>query len=201
MPRVARSELLYDGCYAHIISRSIRKMRLFKDDEDFYELYRLFMMTKKQAGYQVHHYCFMQTHFHLAARIPDVAEFSKAMGFLKSQYSFKFHAKYRLSGPIWRERYKGLLIEDENYLRACGAYIEHNPVKAGLVGKAEEWKFSSSQHYRGKNTDPLIDEYEEYGKINKPVEIEFEEEEFFENARAIGSPFFRFQIYEKLKRG
>jgi putative transposase len=201
MPRIARTDIMYNGCYAHIISRSIRKMKLFKDEEDFQNIYRLLEFTKKRAGYKIYHYCFMQTHIHLAVSVKDIKAFSNAMGYVKSQYSYMYHSKYRLSGPIWRERYKGILIEDENYMRVCGAYIENNPVKAGLVKNARDWKFSSNQHYCGEIMNELIDDYEGIGEIGKAIEIEFEEKEFFEQGRAIGSPFFRFQVYEKMKRG
>jgi putative transposase len=63
---------------------------------------------------------------------------------LKSSYIRYFHAKYKLSGPLWRERYKSLLIENEPYLFVCGEYIENNPVKAGLANLSEEYPFGSA---------------------------------------------------------
>ncbi len=200
MPRIARREILYDGCYAHIISRSIRKMKLFREKADFQELYQLFAETKRQACFKIYHYCFMHTHFHLAVSIPDIKEFSNALRDVKSQYSHKFHAKYHLSGPIWNDRYRGLLIENEAYLQACGTYIENNPVKAGFVKKANDWKFSSSRHYQGEGPDLLVDNYADSDNLSRAVEIDFEEEEFFEHGHVIGSAFYRWQLYEKKKR-
>lgn len=190
---------MFDGCYAHIISRSIRKMKIFKDPDDFGELARLLEQTKRQAGYKIYHYSFLHTHFHLAVMIPDIGEFSGAMRHVKSRYCRAFHTKYRLSGPIWRERYRGLLIEHEGYLRTCGRYIENNPVKAGLATKATDWKYSSSRHYAGDGHDALIDPYEEDGSTNPAAEPDTSEEEFFENGSVIGSPFFRWQFYKKRK--
>jgi hypothetical protein len=133
--------------------------------------------------------------------VPQVTEFSRAIQYVKSQYSFHYHKKYRLSGPIWRERFRGLLIENEYYLKACGEYIENNPVKAELVKDGKNWKFSSFRHYNNNERDPLIDRYELDDGSGKPVELDFEEDEFFEHGNVIGSPFFRFQFYEKMKRG
>ena len=79
--------------------------------------------------------------------IPDVQDFSRAVQKLKSQYICRFHSKYKISGPVWRERYQSLLIEDERYLYACGQYIEDNPVKAGMVSVSRNWKYSSSAYY------------------------------------------------------
>ena len=92
MPRFARQDVLYSGCCAHIISRSIRKMKLFNDDDDFYEFYKLILLTKKRAGFKIYHYCFMQTHFHMAVSLADIENFSSAIRYIKSQYSYKFHS-------------------------------------------------------------------------------------------------------------
>jgi len=201
MPRLLRKDILFGGCFAHVISRSIRKMKLFKDDEDFQIIRKLFIDTKKKFHYKIHHYCLMQTHFHLVVNMDDVDQFSRAMQFVKSQYGYKYHTKYHLSGPIWRERYRSLLIEDECYLKACGQYVENNPVKAGLVNQAKEWKYSSFRFYNSSEDDKMIDSYTVGGSDVGSIKEEFEDEEFFENGKVIGSPFFRFQFYERMKRG
>ena len=131
MARLTRSQLLFGGCYAHVISRSIGKNKVFKDGQDFETFRGLLLKAKQESGFQIFHYCFMHTHFHRAVKIPDVSRFSKGLQKLKSQYIYKYHTKYRESGPIWRERFRSLLIENEAYLYACGQYIENNPVKAG----------------------------------------------------------------------
>ena len=201
MPRLLRKDVLSGGCFAHVISRSIRKMKLFKDDEDFQTIRELLIYTRRQYHYRIHHYSLMQTHFHLVVSMDAVDEFSKAMQFVKSQYSLKCHTKYHLSGPIWRERYRSLLIEDECYLKACGHYIEDNPVKAGLVNHAKDWKYSSFRFYNYDVNDKLIDRYTADRNATGYIKEEIEGEEFFENGTVIGSPFFRFQFYEKIKRG
>jgi len=177
----------------------MRKMKLFKDDEDFQAIRELFTYTKRKFHYKIHHYCLMQTHFHLVVSMSDVDKFSRAMQFAKSQYSYKFHTKYHLSGPIWRDRYRSLLIEDESYLRVCGQYIEDNPVKAGLVNHAKDWKYSSFRFYNYDVNDKIIDRYAVDRSSTGYVKEEIENEEFFENGKVIGSPFFRFQFNEKLK--
>jgi putative transposase len=196
MSRVARNQILYDGCYAHIISRTIRKERVFKDSEDF-ELFRKQLIEIKNSHrFKIFHYCLMQTHFHLVVQIPAVEQFSKGLNQLKSRYIYAFHKKYRISGPIWRERFKSLLIEDEMYLLACGKYVEYNPVKAGLVNKIEEWEYSSGRYYLEGKMDGLIDSY------NLPClieEIDIQNENVFEQGHGIGSDYFKFVLRRKLR--
>ena len=199
MARLTRSQLLYDGCYAHIISRSMQKRAIFMDTEDFVIFRELLLEAKQAAGFRIFHYCLMGTHFHLAVKIPDVVKFSRGLQKLKSQYVYKFHAKYSFSGPVWRERFRSLLIEDEAYLYACGQYIENNPVKADLVPNSDQWEYSSTRHYLGKTKDLLVDGYEEDLPL-LPSQINLQDGRFFEDGIGIGSDFFRFKLTDKFKQ-
>lgn len=197
MGRIRRKDILYAGCYAHVISRSIRKLRLFNDAEDF-NLFKDFLIrAKTKASFQIFHYCFMQTHFHLAVKMGDPNDFSLGIRDVKRSYAYKFHSKYKLSGPIWRERFKALLIENEEYLYACGRYIEENPVKAQIVKQNTDWKYSSSRHYELNENDPLINYYGDDFKVSKKLSVD---EESFEKGSVIGSDFFRFQFFDSRRR-
>jgi putative transposase len=197
MSRLSRNRLLYPGCYAHIISRSIRKLKLFKDDKDFEFFKELLIQAKSKAKFKIHHYCFMQTHFHLAVRMGDLKDFSFAIRDVKRDYACQFHTKYKLSGPIWRERFKSLLIEDEKYLYACGKYIEGNPVKSQLVKQGTDWGYSSSQYYELSQKDELVDRYARDVRNYKEEVMNGMD---FESGSVIGSDFFRFQFFENRKR-
>ncbi len=196
MGRVGRNDILYDGCFAHVISRSIRKMKLFNDHEDFEKFKEYLAEVKRKRNFKLLHYCIMKTHFHLAIEMSDVKEFSHAVRDLKRSYVYWFHKKYKISGPMWRERFRSLLIENENYLYTCGKYIENNPLRAGLVKENQDWKYSSYRHYERGIADDLIDQYEDF--VEEIKGLAFDKEEF-ENGRVIGSNFFKFQLKETHK--
>jgi len=191
MPRKTRTSLLYDGCFAHIISRSIRKEQVFKQDQDFHFFLHLIKEAKENHAFNLFHYCLMQTHFHLVVQILSMNDFAKALNYLKCRYVFYFHAKYQQSGPIWRERYRSLLIEDFGYLYACGQYVEFNPVKAEIVKVKEDWKFSSAKHYHGGTKNLLLDSYE---IPNSKVKIDIKSSDEFEKGDGIGSEIFKFKL-------
>lgn len=197
--RLARGDILYDGCYAHIISRSIRKLKIFRNRRDFESFQEMLLKAKKESGCKIYHYCLMHTHFHLAVEMPDVSRFSKAIQNLKSRYIYRFHEQYKTSGPIWWERYKSLLIENEAYMYACGQYIEDNPVRAGVVGAQQDWEYSSSRYYAQGREDELVDGYEGAETPVMPEAVDIHNKGFFERGMGIGSGFFRFQLAEKLK--
>jgi putative transposase len=198
MGRMKRNDILYAGCYAHVVSRSIRRLKLFNDDEDFEIFKDLLIQAKTRAGFQIFHYCLMPTHFHLAVKMGDPKDFSFGIRDIKRGYAYKFHSKYKLSGPIWRERFKTLLIENEEYLYACGKYIEENPTKAKIVSQNTDWKHSSSRYYELNEDDLLINGYKNSDlKLNERLIIN---EEDFESGNVIGSDFFRFQFFDSRKR-
>lgn len=195
MSRKPRGQFLYDGCYAHIISRSIRKLKIFRDSGDFGLFLNVLTELKGTGSFRVFHYCILHTHFHLVVQVLSVKEFSRCLNWLKSRYVFAFHRKYRLSGPIWCERYKSLLIENDLYLFACGKYVENNPVKAGLVKEVKNWKYSSARHYVEGIVDNLIDKYAQPALI---AGIDVENAREFERGDGIGSDYYKFRLRRKL---
>jgi putative transposase len=192
MSRLPRHQVLFNGCFAHVFSRSFEGKSVFRTPSDFETFQGLLGSEKKRFGFGIHHYCLMNTHFHLALSIPNLEDFSLGMANVKREYTKYFNRTYRRTGPLWRERFRSMLIEDEKYLYACGLYIEHNPVKAGMVSESEDWPYSSSRHYHLANPDSLIDPYEAI----PPTTINLSDETFFTQGHVIGSELFKLQIKE-----
>ena len=59
---------MYDGCYAHIISRSIERLDIFQRANDFEFFKKLLFRAKREYNFQIFHYCVMHTHFHVIPR-------------------------------------------------------------------------------------------------------------------------------------
>ena len=194
MARMARSDILFDGCYAHVFTRSIEKRRVFEETEDFDFFISSLKTAKKESAFQVFYYCLMQTHFHMAVGIAKLDGFSSAMQNLKWKYTRYFNKKHKRWGPLWRERFKSMLIEDERYLCACGQYIHYNPVDAGIVNDEERWPYSSARHYHEQAGDDLIDAYERNGL---PEDIDMSDPAEFTVGNIVGSDWFKF----KTKKG
>ena len=160
MPRQARGKILYDGCFAHVYSRAFNNQLIFCDEEDFEFFKDLIKKAKRSGNFRLHHYCLMNTHFHMLVSLERLELFSKGLKQVKEQYATRFKRKYGRKGPVWWGRFGSQLIENERYLYACGLYIEMNPVEAGLVNRAEGWKYSSSRHYFSGEKEDLIDDYQ-----------------------------------------
>jgi putative transposase len=91
----------------------------------------------------LHGYVLMSNHFHLLAT-PETAEgLPQMMQAVGRRYVRYFNDTQRRSGTLWEGRYRSTLIEADRYLLACLAYIDLNPVRAGLVAEARDYAWSS----------------------------------------------------------
>ena len=159
MPRAPRSSYLADGNYYHVISRSINQTPIIRDPEDFARVRTLEQAAKQQFPVRLFHYVFMTTHFHFVLQTVRAADLALHLRHLKWHYTLWMRKKYGWKGPIWRERYRSIPIEDEAYLSACGLYVELNPVRAGLCSVTSDYAFSSARKYELGHRDDLLDEY------------------------------------------
>jgi hypothetical protein len=131
----------------------------------------------------------------MAVAINDVEAFSEGLRVLKRDYTYWYNNKYNRRGPLWRERFKSMLIEDERYLYICGRYIEYNPVKSGLVRNPCDWDYSSSRYYELGEKDNLIDQYDCPDNVSV---AELQDEKCFTRGIGIGSKQFNILLRQEV---
>ena len=114
-------------------------------------------------------YCLMPNHIHLIV-IPERRDgLNLAIGEAHRRYTRRINFREGWRGHLWQGRFSSFIME-ERYLLACTRYVELNPVRAGLVKKPEDWRWSSAgPHMKGKDdilvkTKPLLE------MVNKPWE-------------------------------
>ncbi|HEX9779985.1 MAG TPA: transposase [bacterium] len=157
MPRVAR--YIEDNGYYHVISRSINQTWSLRDPDDFAHFRRLLRQAKVRFPIRLFHYALMNTHFHLIVQVATKNHLAQHVAFVKWSYTQWMRKKYGWRGPLWRERYKSLPIQNETYLAACGLYVECNPVRAGLCADPADYPYSSAAKYFRGLADDLVDDY------------------------------------------
>jgi putative transposase len=129
MARLTR--LIIPGLAHHVTQRGNGGARTFFGDDD-YELYRdLLAEHCRAAGVEVWAWCLMPNHVHL-------------------RYAGIIHARRRRTGHFWQGRF-GAAVMDEDHLAAALRYVSLNPVRARLVARAQDWRWSSTRaHLSGK---------------------------------------------------
>jgi putative transposase len=89
---------------------------------------------------------------------------------LNREYSVYHKEKYDRVGPLWQSRYKNRPINSQAQLLICGAYIELNAVRAGIVSDPAEYPWGSYRHYVGIEHDSLVDFSPEYIDLSPDIE-------------------------------
>ena len=193
MPRIPRQQYLQPNGYYHVISRTINQAVILKNPADFERFKTLMQQAKRQFPLRLFHYALMGTHFHFVVQVIQVEDLPGHLRFLKWYYTQWVRKQYGWKGPLWRERYRSLPIENERYLAACGLYVELNPVRAGLCQEPTEYPFSSARKYYLGIPDDLVDEYTAPGPSDALLSVAREPtvaDWLFAQAPAIGSAAF-----------
>jgi putative transposase len=143
----------YEGAWYHVMNRGLSRQLIYKCDEHRNIFLELLAEIHQRFGVQIHAYCLMGNHYHLLLHTPK-SNLSRAMRHLDGVYTQKFNKKVGRDGALFRGRYKSILIDEDNYLLQVNRYIHLNPVAAGLVITAQDYRWSSYQLYIGKKTVP-----------------------------------------------
>ena len=141
----------------HILDRGNNRQIVFHQEEDFIYFLKLLKRYKKELKFKIYHFCLMSNHIHFVLEPTIEGSLPKIMMRITLAYSSYFNKKYRGVGHVWQGRYKSALIDKENYFIWCGLYVELNPVRAGLVSKPEDWRWSSYRFYAFGEIDPLME--------------------------------------------
>jgi len=140
MARPLRIE--YPGVVYHVTSRGNAYQDVFLDDTDREKFLEILEETAERFNWLCHAYCLMTNHYHLLIETVDPT-LSRGMRQLNGVYTQAFNRRHDRVGHLFQGRYKAILVEKEAYLLELARYIVLNPVRAKMVEKAREWKWSS----------------------------------------------------------
>ena len=138
----------YPGARHHVMNRGAGKQVIFPDDESCAMFLALVEDVVRRNDLVVHGYALMPNHFHLMVQTPR-ANLANSMRHLLSYYALWLNKHRGWDGPVFRGRYKSRLIEDDDYWRHLLAYLHLNPVKARLVRRVDEARWTSHEAYVG----------------------------------------------------
>lgn len=155
MPRTAR--LAFQNAFYHIFNRGINKAPLFLRDEDYKFFLKKLLDLKKKYDHSIYALCLMPNHFHLSIQTRKIP-ISKIMASLATSYSMYFNRTYSHLGPVFQNRFKSILIENDSYFLELSRYIYLNPVKDGLADNPVEYEYSSLKEALGEKPLLILDQ-------------------------------------------
>lgn len=140
--------------YYHIVNRGVEQRIIYKEHEDYERFLEMLCTACKLYDVKLHGYVLMSNHYHLLIETTQ-ENLSKFMKHINASYAIYFNKKYKRSGHLWQGRFKSWYVTDEAYLYTLISYIENNPVKAKIVKKPEEYRYSSHLAFI-EGTEPIV---------------------------------------------
>ena len=151
MARPLRIE--FPGAVYHLTARGNERRPIYRTDSDRRHFLAVLADVAAQYRLLVHAYVLMDNHYHILAETLE-ANLARAMRRLNGVYAQQFNRTHRRVGHLFQARYKALLVDRDTYLVELSRYIHLNPVRAGLVGRAQDYAWSSSSAYVGRLPTP-----------------------------------------------
>jgi len=151
MPRGARVKSK-NGIY-HVMLRGANKQEIFHDDQDCIKFLEVIEKYKMTSGMKVYAWCLMNNHVHLLLKEGN-EELSITMKRIGVSFVWYYNFKYKTTGHLFQDRFRSENVETNKYLLKVIRYIHQNPVKAGIVNRAAEWRWSSCLGYYSKYPYP-----------------------------------------------
>lgn len=141
MPRRVqfRGEFIY-----HVLNRAAKRIQLFDSNSDYIDAESVLLRAKKATGIRILDYCIMPNHFHFILWPRTGSEMSQFMRRFTGLHAQLWqNAKGTTgSGAVYQGRYKAIPVQTGRYLYNVCRYVQRNPLRAGLVTRAEEWPWS-----------------------------------------------------------
>ena len=171
MARLPR--LVLPGWPHHVIQRGNNRQLIVRSDGDRRAWREILADCLEMYSVSLQAYVLMDNHFHLLLTPPSAQALSGMMQALGRRYVGGYNAVHGRSGTLWEGRFKCSPLETERYFLACMRYVELNPVRAGMVARAEDFAWSSAVHHLGLRHDRLVSDHPVYWSLgNTPFERE-----------------------------
>lgn len=141
MPR--RTRMYIPGFSYHIVQRGNNREACFIEPDNYTYYLELWQQLSRRYGLAVHAFCLMTNHIHFLVTPETESSISDTMKVVGSRYAQYINYQYHRTGTLWEGRHRSSLVQSERYLLTCYRYIELNPVRAGMVGRPDEYCWSS----------------------------------------------------------
>ena len=147
MARPLRIE--FKGALYHILSRGNDRCDIFLGDDDYEVFLSVLEEMSERFEVDIFAYVLMSNHYHLLIRT-NQDNLSKSMQWVGTTYTRRFNLKHFRSGHLFQGRFKSILVQNDAYLMRLSCYIHRNPLRAGLVNRLSDYRWSSYRAYAYK---------------------------------------------------
>jgi putative transposase len=138
-----------------VLNRGNCRAEVFHKEGDYAAFVDLLAAANNRLPLRILGYVLMPNHFHLVLWPRAAGDLSRWMQWLLTSHVRRYHRHYHSSGHVWQGRFKAFPIEQDEHLVTVLRYVERNPLRANLVERAEDWRWSSLA-WRAKARRPAM---------------------------------------------
>jgi putative transposase len=142
----------------HALNRAVARLPLFEKDGDYEAFERVMAEAQAEHPMRLLAYCLMPNHWHFVLWPERDGELSAFLRWLTNTHTMRWHALHdtRGTGHVYQGRFKSFPVSADEHLFTVLRYVERNPLRAGLVRRAEAWRWSSLWRRRHPDTLPPL---------------------------------------------
>jgi putative transposase len=150
-----RDRIVVPGLPHHCTHRGNHRNETFREADDYQIYLRLLWKYVQRYALRIWAYCLMPNHVHLIAVPRDETSLSATIQCVDGTYAMLFNGLYDSTGHLWEGRFYSSVMDDA-YLWNAVRYVERNPIRAGLIARAENYRWSSAAAHCGLRSDRLL---------------------------------------------
>jgi putative transposase len=156
MPRPPRADEAR-GLY-HALNRANGRATIFRKQADFAAFERILAEGLARYAVQLFAYQLMPNHWHVVLRPQRDGQMSQFLRWITATHTMRYHAHYHTSGQghVYQGRFKSFPIQADGHLLTVARYVERNALRAGLVERAEHWRWGSLAKWLEPTEPPLL---------------------------------------------
>jgi putative transposase len=143
MPRIAR--MAPGGLVYHVLNRSVARLPLFRKEADYAAFERIMGEALERHPTRLLAWCLMRNHWHFVIWPREDGELTAFVRWLAHTHAMRWHVAHGTvgCGHLYQGRFKSFPVQrDEHFLTVC-RYVERNALTAGVVKRAEDWRWGS----------------------------------------------------------
>ena len=143
MPRKAR--VAPGGLIYHVWNHAVARTKIFKSDADFSAFEQVLIEAKQRFPMRILDYCILSNHWHFVVWPEEDGDLSAFFRWMTLTHAMRWRVSHRTVGygSLYQGRFKNLPVQEDHHLLTLCRYVERNPVTAGLVKAAQDWRWGS----------------------------------------------------------
>jgi len=133
------------GLIYHVLNRGNGRMQIFNTDSDYNAFENVIAQACERVPMRILSYSVMPNHWHMVLWPQQDGDLSRFVNWLTLTHTQRWHAHRHSagSGHLYQGRFKSFIVQRDEYLLTVCCYVERNAVRADLVERAENWRWSS----------------------------------------------------------